>query len=220
MRFPPGFSLDEKDAEGRAKITSKAVIYEVTLLDYTERMDMEANMMLYKQTLTKANKREFELPNQDLDEIMANMKVWQVKDDQSEEVLLQWDKHEATMMQVESLAFAKAIGSMKRLEKTKFQVNRMYWLDEEDFGDENLSKFLKDTAWDKNKDLHVEVELLKLIKVEDWYNDKTAIMKTLRKGKGRSPYADSDIWLRMKIEVNGQEIYSNYPTDNDKPVEE
>ena len=48
MRFPPGFSLDEADAARRAKITSKAVIYEVTLVDCTERMDMEANMMLYK----------------------------------------------------------------------------------------------------------------------------------------------------------------------------
>ena len=88
MRFPPGFSLEEQDAARRAKITSKAVIYEVTLLDYTERMDMEANTMLYKQCLTKAKKFEFEMPNGDLDEITVNMKVWQNKDN--------WDIDEET----------------------------------------------------------------------------------------------------------------------------
>ena len=44
----------------------------------------------------------------------------------------------------------------------------------------------------------MEIELLKLVKVEDWYNDKSAIMKVLRKGKGRSPYADSDIWCKYQ----------------------
>ena len=47
------------------------------------------------------------------------------------------------------------------------------------------------------------MELTKLIKVEDWYNDRTTIMRTLRKGKGRNPYTDSEIYFRMKIEVNG-----------------
>ena len=48
LRFPPGFSEEEKDKERRAKITSKAVIYEVTMLEMTERMDMDANTMMYK----------------------------------------------------------------------------------------------------------------------------------------------------------------------------
>ena len=100
------------------------------------------------------------------------------------------------MIQVESLAFAKLMGSMKRLERSRFTVNKTYWEDTDLFGDEKLHEFLKDTAWDVNKDLNAEIELLKLVKVEDWYNDKTAIMKVLRKGKGRSPYADSDIWCK------------------------
>jgi len=124
------------------------------------------------------------------------------------------------MIQIESLAFAKLIGSLKRLEKSRFTVNKTYWQDTDLFGDEKLHEFLKDTPWDDNKDLNAEIELLKLIKVEDWYHDKTAIMKVLRKGKGRSPYADSDIWLRMKIEVNGAEIYSNYPKGLNVPIEE
>ena len=95
MRFPPGFSLEEQDAECRAKITSKAVIYEVTLLDYTERMDMEANTMFYKQSLNKAKKSEFEMPNGELDEITVNMKIWQNKDEvkdneEAQKTLVEW----------------------------------------------------------------------------------------------------------------------------------
>ena len=63
LRFPPGFSESAEDAERRAKITTKAVIYEVTLIDWVERTDMDANTMLYKQTVKKASKKEFELPN-------------------------------------------------------------------------------------------------------------------------------------------------------------
>ena len=77
LRFPRGFSEKVKDAERRAKLTSKAVIYEVTLLDWVERMDMDGNTMLYKQTVTKASKKEFDLPNQDLDEVTLNMRLWQ-----------------------------------------------------------------------------------------------------------------------------------------------
>jgi hypothetical protein len=64
LRFPPGYSLEEKDSERRAKITSKAVIYEVTMLDWVERMDMEANGLMYKEVFKTALKKEYELPNE------------------------------------------------------------------------------------------------------------------------------------------------------------
>jgi len=44
-------------------------------------------------------------------------------------------------------------------------------------------------------------------------------MRTLRKGKGRNAYSDSVIYFRMKIEVNGNQIFSNYPK-SDLPVEQ
>jgi len=52
------------------------------------------------------------------------------------------------------------------------------------------------------------------VKTEDWFKDGSTMVKTIRSGgKGRSPYADSDIKLRLKVEVNGTQIYSNYPDD-------
>ena len=76
LRFPKGYSTSEADAERRAKIISKAVIYEVTMVDWIERMDMEANGLMYKQVVQKSYKKEYELPNEEFDEVTFNMKVW------------------------------------------------------------------------------------------------------------------------------------------------
>ena len=60
--------------------------------------------MLYKQTVTKAPKKEFNLPNQDLDEVTINMRLWQTKlDDQGElkeTTLLDWKAKETQMIKV------------------------------------------------------------------------------------------------------------------------
>lgn len=76
LRFPKGYSMSEEDSERRAKLTSKAVIYDVTMVDWIERMDMEANGLMYKEIITKASKKEYELPNEEFDEVTYNMKVW------------------------------------------------------------------------------------------------------------------------------------------------
>lgn len=52
---------------------------------------------------------------------------------------------------------------------------------------------------------------MSLTKVEDWYNDRSTVMRTLRKGKGRNPYSDSLVYFRIKVEVNGVQTFSNYP---------
>lgn len=66
----------EGGAQRREKITSKALIYEVTMLDWIERMDMEANGLMYKQIVQKAPKKEFELPNEEFDEVVYSMRLW------------------------------------------------------------------------------------------------------------------------------------------------
>lgn len=68
--------------------------------------------------------------------------------------------------------------------------------------DEGMEGFFEGTSWDKTKPFVMDCELINLTKVEDWYNDKTTIMRTLRKGKGRNAYTDSVVYFRMKIEVN------------------
>ena len=104
-------------------------------------------------------------------------------------------------------AFKKAIKSMKRGEKSRFTVQPDFLTENED---EGMEEFLAGTDWDRTKPWVMDISLTKLVKVEDWYNDQSTMMRTLRKGKGRSPYTDSKIYFRILVEVNGNKVYSNY----------
>ena len=56
------------------------------------------------------------------------------------------------------------------------------------------------------------VKMHNLIKIEDWFKDESTIVRTLRKGKGRTPFTDSLVKLRVQISVNGEKpIVNNYP---------
>ena len=68
--------------------------------------------------------------------------------------------------------------------------------------------------------LFMEFNLLRLTKTEDWFKDGTTLVRTLRKGRGRNPFIDSTVKIRMKIIVNDKLIVSNYPEKNPKLIEE
>lgn len=65
--------------------------------------------------------------------------------------------------------------------------------------------------YDQTQAVQAHIHLHKLIKSEDWFKDGTTIVKTLRKGKGRNPFVDSTVKIRLEITVNGQQLISNYP---------
>lgn len=52
---------------------------------------------------------------------------------------------------------------------------------------------------------------MRLAKLEDWFKDGSTMVRTLRKGKGRNPYTDSTVKLRLELMINDKEIISNYP---------
>ena len=247
LRFPKGYSLEEKDAERRAKLVSKAVIYEVTMVDWVERMDMEANGLMYKEIFKKAGRREYELPNEEFDEVVCNIRAWQSPTDSlidapqcdfpetvpateageeeqktavayEKQSLVVQDGQFLAMDKVKCKALKKALRSMKRGEQSRFTVMPDFLNEEED---EGMEEFLSAStqSWDKARPFVLDLQLVNLTKVEDWYSDKTTIMRTLRKGKGRNAYSDSTIYFRIKIEVNGNQIYSNYP-ESALPVEQ
>ena len=47
--------------------------------------------------------------------------------------------------------------------------------------------------------------------MEDWFKDGTTIVRTLRNGRGRNPYIDSTVTLRLAIWKNDELVLSNYP---------
>lgn len=105
-----------------------------------------------------------------------------------------------------SLTMRKILESMKRDEKSRIEIKKTF-VPEED----NELLALLDEGYDKSKALFAHVHLHKLVKIEDWFKDGTTIVKTLRKGKGRNPFVDSTVKLRLQVQVNGTKILSNYP---------
>lgn len=106
---------------------------------------------------------------------------------------------------------------MKRGESSRFTVMPDFLTENEDAG---MEEFFEGTSWDKTRPFVIDLKLVNLTKVEDWYNDRSTVMRTLRKGKGRNAYTDSVIYFRIKIEVNDSEVYSNYPESDLPPAQQ
>lgn len=58
--------------------------------------------------------------------------------------------------------------------------------------------------YDRTKPIIAFCKLTNLVKSEDWFKDGSTIVRSLRKGKGRTPFVDSTVKMRLKIEVNGK----------------
>ena len=72
LRFPKGY--DEVDSENRKRLMTKGIIYEVKLLDWIERQDIEADGNFLKTFTRKAEKKEWETPKE-IDEIKVNISI-------------------------------------------------------------------------------------------------------------------------------------------------
>lgn len=48
LRWPKGFSEAPEDADRRTKLSTKSVIYDITLVDWVERIDVDAQGQIFK----------------------------------------------------------------------------------------------------------------------------------------------------------------------------
>ena len=60
LKFPPNY--DEEGSENKKRLTSEQIIYEVELVDYVERFDIEGNGDFLKYYNIRADKNEWETP--------------------------------------------------------------------------------------------------------------------------------------------------------------
>jgi hypothetical protein len=177
LRFPPGF---EQEGEGRTRLLTKGVIYEVKLLGWTERTDLEANGNFLKAILTPAVKKEWEKPT-DRDEIVLDIAVSLVTQDTlllSDEEETKIEKKEifkkeawSTNMHDEeiTISLGKILETMKRGEKAQTLV-KLSFIEDNDPG---VWSFIQEKTGSSEPQgyLLVETELIQLTKVEDWFKD-------------------------------------------------
>jgi FKBP-type peptidyl-prolyl cis-trans isomerase 2 len=66
LRFPEGWG--EEGSDNRNRLTGETIIYEVEMIDFIPRVDIEANGNFYKYVDEPADKTEWETPT-DQDEV-------------------------------------------------------------------------------------------------------------------------------------------------------
>ena len=205
------------------KMKSKNVIYEVELMNMCQRIDVEGNGQMFKQQYVRADRGNFERPNAATDEVTVKCEIYQNKLDMFEEWQGETTPFEYTgeLKKIESPLMVKLIESVKKGERCEFTVNAGFLNgsqdDEDTLTDDKFIELFP--QWDKSKDLFVRMEVLYLVKIEDWFKDGSTIVRTLRKGgKSRNPYCDSLVTLRLRIQVNDKIYFDNY-TENSIPMQ-
>ena len=183
LKFPPGF---QEEGEKRTRLMTKGIIYEVKLLDWVERHDIQANGVFLKTFITKAPQKSWSTPA-DLDEYIASYKVYYSPD----EILLEKEAQtfSSETRDTAPKAIIEVLQSMKVGEHSTVQVKASF-IQEED----KLMVEVLGGKYQPEKDLQIEAQMHKLFKVEEWYKEegkKSCLKKVIRKGKKEKPNIDS-----------------------------
>ena len=199
LKFPQGWS----EGAGRERLVNEQIIYEVELIRIEVRQDIEANGIFYKWVEKPTEKHEWETPK-DQDEIKVDFELKQ--GDKSLYKMENWDTDMSGDDPQMTLTIHRILESMKRDEKARIEIKKTFIPDE----DKELVALLSDN-YDKEQPVFAFVHLHRLVKTDDWFRDGTTKVRTLRKGKGRNPFVDSEVAIRLQVVVNGNQIVSNYP---------
>jgi hypothetical protein len=219
LNFPKDY--DVEGSENKERLTSEQIIYEVELVDYIERFDIEGNGDFLKYYDVRAEKNEWETPT-DMDEVRFDVSVKQRSEaDAAQFVELYSEKAWDTTMEDDriTITIRRALVSFKRGEKSMVEVRSTFAPQEDKDLVALLEKSEAKQKYDPGKPLFIEIRLLRLVKTEDWFKDGSTLVRTLRKGRGRNPYIDSTVKLRMRIMVNDTTILSNYPENDPNMLE-
>jgi hypothetical protein len=177
--------------ERRQRLMSKGIIYEVKLLDWIERVDIDANGNFLKTTIVHAAKKEWEKPSE-TDEVEVSVKLYHFNDDPSSDLdsLIKskepieernlW-KHSLTGVEM-PFSLRNILETMKRCEHTQTIV-KSHLVSEQDPG---LWKHVTEKIGEVSKSSYfvIDCQLHSFIKIEDWFNDGTTFKRVLKKGKG------------------------------------
>lgn len=171
------------------------------MVQVEERQDLEANGIFLKYVKEPCEKHEWEAPS-DNDFIKVDFRIRQ-----GEQELVAFEALETTLEDPRiTLTMRKCLESMKRNEQARIDIKSDF-IPAEDR--ELIAQF--NDKYVPAQAVEADIHLHKLIKSEDWFKDGSTIVKTLRKGKGRNPFVDSTVKIRLGITVNGQQLISNYP---------
>jgi len=117
LKFPVDYS--EEGSDGRKRLVGETIIYEVELIDFIERQDIEANGIFYKLFSEKCHKNEWETPS-DRDEIKYSLTIRQGDSVFFKEENVTTDLKDKKF----TVTMHKVLTSMKRGEKCSVEINK------------------------------------------------------------------------------------------------
>lgn len=85
--------------------------------------------------------------------------------------------------------------------------------------DESLEEMSND-QYDPAKSLFLDINLLKLIKVEDWNGNGSTLVKNLRPGKGGNIKWNSKVRMRMRVLIDDRQVNNFYPKNHPRMIPE
>ena len=125
LKFPVGY--EEIDSEKRKRLMTKGIIYEVRLVDWVERVDIEGDGVFLKTYLVKPVLKEWEKPTE-MDECVINVKAFYSTDD-----VFYTKENWSTYPSDEALpeSFRKILESLKRTEHSTVLVKGAFITEED-----------------------------------------------------------------------------------------
>lgn len=141
--FPAGYEVpkETESEEGQAQVErskrlmTKGIIYEVKLLDWIERVDIEADGNFIKTTIISAPKKEWEKPAE-CDEVEVSLKFYHFNEDPSSDLenalkikeVIEVRDHWTHAMNGQEMAFTlkKILETMRRGEQTQTLVKASF----------------------------------------------------------------------------------------------
>lgn len=191
------------------KMKKTPLIYEITLINFVQIYDLTGDRNMMKSI---TNKGQGLLKPSEGDEIVFNFTLFIddkiVLEQQNEKLILSSNN----FSNQEKIIFK----SLKKEEKAKIDVSKDYFRSMLGYNSGFINKYLSKTDFvldlDKIKRISVEVEMLKfknIMKTVEYKNIEYHI-KSLNKGIGYvAPWKNSLVMLFVKIEINGEVVYSD-----------
>jgi len=176
---------------------------------------------MYKYPIIKPSGRERAQPT-DLDHVVFDIKICQKSVEDQNKFVDLYEKKEmkAPMNSEEVTQYMKyALRTFKRGEKSLVEVAHDSPRD-----DEPLKNLLKNSTseqkYDPSKDLFMEINLIRMVKVKDLKRDGKILLKHIRIGKGENVKESSAVKARLRVLVDDSQILNYYPEKDPKMTED
>ena len=177
-------------------LAKKRVVYEIEIIDFNERYDLNNDGNLMKIILKKGKGTQ---KPENMDDVCVDFKI-----EQNGVVKLDRAKWYITVDSNEiSNTMRRIVASSRVGEQSKTEVPFEYIKTKD-------AEMIPNTKLDDNIPVTIYLTVHKFLRSKDVYGDGTTISRTLKSGlKDSHPYFESTVEFQLKVYINDKQVFSN-----------